>query len=410
MPGANQVMQRVVITGMGIVSCIGNDLDTVAGALRHSRSGIRHVPEYETLGLNSRVAGIPDVCGEPAIDRKLRRFMGDAAIYAYHAMRKAIDDAEIAAPDIRDPRTALIVGSGVGSPYHHDRALEIFRERGLDKLLPYYVPQVMGSTVPANLALAFNVGGPSYGITAACASSAHCIGNAFGMIRHGVVDRAFVGGAEEVCWTSTVLFDAMGALSTRWNHQPQSASRPFDTGRDGFVIAGGAAILLLESEEAARRRGARIHGEVVGYGAASDGNDMVQPDIRGVSRAMLAALRSAGNPAIDYINPHATSTPLGDIAELEAIRSVFGREIPMLSGTKGLTGHSIAAVAAQETIFCLLMMKHGFVAGSANLDTLDPRYEDVPVVRKSIPKSIEACMSNSIGFGGTNASLILAGN
>lgn len=400
-------MQRVVITGLGIVSCIGNDLDTVADALRHSCSGVRQIPEYAEFGLNSRVAGIPDVSGEPAIDRKLRRFMGDASIYAYHAMRKAIEDAEIPADDIRSSRTALIVGSGVGSPYRHNQALEIFKERGLDKVLPYFVPQVMGSTTSANLALAFKVGGPSYSITAACASSAHCIGNASELIRHGVVDRAFVGGSEEVCWTSTVLFDAMGALSTRWNDRPEQASRPFDQGRDGFVIAGGAGILLLESEESARRRGAKIYGEVAGYGATSDGTDMVQPDARGASRAMQAALAAAGNPPIDYINPHATSTPLGDIAELDAIRKVFGTEIPPISGTKALTGHSIAAIGAQEAIFCLLMMERGFIAGSANLENIDTAYEDMPLVRQTTDRSISRCMSNSIGFGGTNASLVL---
>ena len=399
-------MQRVVITGIGIVSCIGNDLDTVAEALRHSRSGIRQVPEYEALGLNSRIAGIPEISGEPPIERKLRRFMGDASIYAYHAMRKAIDDAEIAASELRSQRTALIVGSGVGSPYRHNQALEIFRERGLDKLLPYYVPQVMGSTTSANLALAFGIAGPSYSITAACASSAHCIGNASELIRHGVVDRAFVGGSEEVCWTSTVLFDAMGALSTRWNDRPEEASRPFDKDRDGFVIAGGAGMLLLESEEAARRRGASIYGTIAGYGATSDGTDMVQPDVKGASRAMQAALSQACNPRIDYINPHATSTPLGDAAELDAIRAVFAEEIPLIAGTKALTGHSIAAIGAQEAIFCLLMMQRGFVAASANLDKPDPDYLAMPLVKRTMDVEIGACISNSIGFGGTNASLV----
>jgi 3-oxoacyl-[acyl-carrier-protein] synthase I len=402
-------MQRVVITGMGIVSCIGNDLNTVADALRNSRSGIRFCPEYEERGMKSRIAGIPDLSGEPPIERKLRRFMGDASIYAFHAMRKTVDDAEISSADIRDPRTALVVGSGVGSPYLHHEALEIFKKKGLDKVLPYYVPQVMGSTVSANLTHAFHVGGPSYGITAACASSAHCIGNAFEMIRHGIVDRAFVGGSEEVCWTSSVLFDAMGALSTRRNHQPENASRPFDTGRDGFVIAGGAAILLLESEESAQRRGVKIYGAVTGYGAASEGGDMVQPIVRGASRAMQAALASAGNPRIDYINPHATSTPLGDTAELDAIRAVFGDEIPALSATKGLTGHSIAASGAQEAIYCLLMMQHGFVASTANLIEMDHGYETMPVARQVFDKSIDVCLSNSLGFGGTNASLVLAG-
>mgnify|MGYP000846838627 FL=1 len=399
-------MRRVVVTGLGIVSCIGNELDTVADALRHSRCGIRHVPEYAELGLASQVAGIPDLGDEPAIPRKQRRFMADAGAYAWHAMREAIDDARISTAEIGDPRTALVVGSGVGSPFRHDEALAIFRQRGLEKLLPYYVPQVMGSTTSANLVQAFGIGGPSYSITAACASSAHCIGNGYQMIRHGIVDRAFVGGAEEVCWTSTVLFDAMGALSTRRNHSPGSASRPFDRDRDGFVIAGGAAVLLLEAEEVARRRGARIYGEVAGYGAASDSADMVQPNADGVARAMRTALAEAGQPTIDYINPHATSTPSGDIAELDAIRAVFGENIPAISATKGLTGHSIAAISAQEAVFCLLMMRDGFVAASANLDQTDPGYEPLPIVRQTTAQPINAVLSASIGFGGTNAALV----
>lgn len=399
-------MQRVVVTGMGIVSCIGNELEYVVDALRLGRSGIGFVPEYAELGLNSQIAGIPDITREPPIDRKLRRFMGDAAIYAHHAMRKAIDHAAIPPTAVADPRTALIVGSGVGSPFIHHRALEIFKAKGLDKVLPYHVPQVMGSTVSANLALAFKVGGPSYSITAACASSAHCIGNAAEMIRHGVVDRAFVGGAEEVCWTSTVLFDAMGALSVGRNDSPTTASRPLDRSRDGFVIAGGAGILLLESESAARQRKARIYGEIAGYGATSDGVDMVQPDSRGAAQAMHSALAQAGHPAIDYLNPHATSTPLGDSAELEAIRAVFANDIPLISATKGLTGHSIAAISAQEAILCLLMMQYGFAAGSANLEEVDAGFETMPILRTTREKAIETTLSNSIGFGGTNASLV----
>jgi 3-oxoacyl-[acyl-carrier-protein] synthase-1 len=402
----NEMKRRVVVTGLGIVSCIGNGLDAVADALRDSCSGIRHVPEYAELGLASQVAGIPDLGGEPAIPRKLRRFMADAGVYAWHAMRKAIDDAGISPAEIRDPRTALIVGSGVGSPFRHDEALTIFRQWGLEKLLPYYVPQVMGSTTSGNLVQAFGVGGPSYSITAACASSAHCIGNGYQMIRHGIVDRAFVGGAEEVCWTSTVLFDAMGALSTRRNDDPKTASRPFDRDRDGFVIAGGAAVLLLEGEDVARRRGARIYGEIAGYGAASDSTDMVQPNADGVARAMRAALAEAGQPAVDYINPHATSTQSGDAAELDAIRTVFGESIPAVSATKGLTGHSIAAISAQEAIFCLLMMRDGFVAASANLETPDEGYEAWPIVRQTTVQPVDTALSASIGFGGTNAVLI----
>lgn len=400
------MQRRVVVTGLGIVSCIGNELDAVSDALRYSRSGIRHVPEYAELGLASQVAGVPDLSGEPAIPRKLKRFMADASVYAWHAMHKAIDDARIPATEIRDPRTALIVGSGVGSPYRHDEALAIFRQRGLERLLPYYVPQVMGSTTSGNLVQAFGIGGPSYSITAACASSAHCIGNGYQMIRHGIVDRAFVGGAEEVCWTSTVLFDAMGALSTRRNSDPLTASRPFDRDRDGFVIAGGSAVLLLEAEEVARRRGASIYGEIAGYGAASDSADMVQPNADGVARAIRAALVEAGHPTIDYINPHATSTPSGDVAELDAIRTVFGEDIPTISATKGLTGHSIAAISAQEAIFCLLMMRDSFVAASANLVNADDGYDQMPIARMTAKREFASALSTSIGFGGTNAAIV----
>lgn len=400
------MQRRVVVTGLGIVSCIGNELDAVSDALRYSRSGIRHVPEYAELGLASQVAGVPDLSGEPAIPRKLKRFMADASVYAWHAMHKAIDDARIPATEIRDPRTALIVGSGVGSPYRHDEALAIFRQRGLERLLPYYVPQVMGSTTSGNLVQAFGIGGPSYSITAACASSAHCIGNGYQMIRHGIVDRAFVGGAEEVCWTSTVLFDAMGALSTRRNSDPLTASRPFDRDRDGFVIAGGSAVLLLEAEEVARRRGARIYGEIAGYGATSDSADMVQPNADGVARAIRAALVEAGHPTIDYINPHATSTPSGDVAELDAIRTVFGEDIPTISATKGLTGHSFAAISAQEAIFCLLMMRDSFVAASANLVNADDGYDQMPIARMTAKREFASALSTSIGFGGTNAAIV----
>lgn len=401
-------MQRVAITGLGIISCIGNDPDSVTAALRDGASGVRFVEEYRALGLNSQVAGIPDISREAKIDRKLRRFMGDAAIYAYHAMRHAIDDAGITQTDIKDARTGLIIGSGVGSPFSHYQAMQTLRTRGLDKVLPYTVPQVMGSTCSANLAMAFQIGGPSYSLSAACATSAHCIGNAWELIRHGVIDRAFVGGSEEIQWTIAAPFDAMGALSTVWNDRPQQASRPFDTGRDGFVIAGGAGVLLLESEMAAHRRGARIHAYLSGYGASTGGSDMVLPDVPGCVRAMQLALAKAGNPAVDYINPHATSTPLGDTAELDAIRSVFACTVPAISATKGLTGHSIGAISAQEAILCVLMMKHGFIPKSANLDTLEATCQDMNIVRKTLHRSVDVVLSNSIGFGGTNASLVIS--
>ncbi len=398
--------RRVVVTGIGIVSCIGNDQETVAGALRASRCGIGHVAEYAELGLGSQVAGIPDLTAEPAIDRKTRRFMADAAVYAHHAMRKACTDAALTTGEISHPRVGLIVGSGVGSPYQHYQAIELFKARGIGKLPPYYVPQVMGSTTSACLAMAYGVQGPSYSITSACASSAHCIGNGADLVRHGVLDRVFVGGAEEVCWTSTILFDAMGALSTGRNDDPATASRPFDRGRDGFVIAGGAAILVLVAEETARARGARIYGEIAGYGACSDGKDMVQPDARGAARAMRTALENAGNPAIDYINTHSTSTQLGDIVELEGIRQVFGENIPAISSTKGLTGHAIAASGAQEAIYCLLMMEHGFLAPSANLFVPDEAAAAMPILREAVDRRVTAMLSNSIGFGGTSVSLI----
>lgn len=398
--------RRVVVTGIGIVSCIGNDQETVTAALRESRCGIRHVEEYAELGLKSQVAGIPDLSSEPAIDRKTRRFMAEASIYAHHAMRKASDDAGLAADEISHPRTGLIVGSGVGSPYQHYQAIELFKARGIGKLPPYYVPQVMGSTTSACLAMAYGIRGPSYSITSACASSAHCIGNGTDLVRHGVIDRVFVGGAEEVCWTSTILFDAMGALSTCRNNDPATASRPFDRDRDGFVIAGGAAILVLEAEEVARARGAKIYAEVAGYGACSDGMDMVQPDARGAARAMQAALENAGNPAVDYINTHSTSTQLGDMVELDGIRQVFVDQIPAISSTKGLTGHAIAASGAQEAIYCLLMMERGFLAPSANLFCLDPAAEGMPILRNVSERRVDTALSNSIGFGGTSVSLV----
>lgn len=401
-------MQRVAITGLGITSCIGNDLERVTTALRTATSGIRFVEEFRALGLNSQVAGIPDISGEAKIDRKLRRFMGDAAIYAYHAMRHAIDDARIAQVDINDARTALIIGSGVGSPFAHYQAMHTLRTRGLEKVLPYTVPQVMGSTCSANLAIAFSIGGPSYSLSAACATSAHCIGHAWEMIRHGVIDRAFVGGSEEIQWTIAAPFDAMGALSTARNDRPQQASRPFDIDRDGFVIAGGAGILLLESEAAARQRGARIHAYLAGYGASTGGSDMVLPDVPSCERAMRLALASAGNPTVDYINPHATSTPLGDSAELAAIRKVFCDTDTAIAATKGLTGHAIGAISAQEAILCVLMMQHGFIPESLNLDTPDPACLDMNIVRKTRERPVDVALSNSIGFGGTNASLLIS--
>ena len=396
-------MRRVVVTGMGLVSCLGNDLESVALALRQGRSGVRPVPEYAELGLRSCVAGVPDVAGEPLVDRKLRRFMGDAPLYAYHAARRALAGAGLDEELLTDPRTGLIVGSGVGSPSEHIAAIDKFREAGLSKVLPYTVPRVMGSTVAACLATAFGITGTSYALTSACATSAQCIGHAAELIRSGKQDIVIAGGAEEVYWTQTVLFDAMGALSTSYNDS--TASRPFDTGRDGFVIAGGAGILVLEELEHACRRGATIIAELAGYGACSDGCDMVTPSPDGAARVMRLALQEAGG-AVDYINAHATSTPLGDLSELRAIATVFGDRAPRISSTKGLTGHPIAAAGAQEAIFALLMLQRGFVAGCANITELDPACAGLPIVVESIDCRIDTVMSNSFGFGGTNACLI----
>ena len=398
-----EVVRRVVVTGMGIVSCLGNELQSVELALREGRSGVRYVPEYAELGLRSCVAGTPDLEGLPPVDRKLRRFMGDASLYAYHAMRHAQNDAELGAGLLTNPRTGLVVGSGVGSPFEHVAAVDKLREGGLAKVLPYTVPRIMGSTTSACLSTAFGIQGVSYSMTSACATAAHCIGHGAELIQLGKQDVVFAGGAEEVRWTSTVLFDAMGALSTSFNDA--TASRPYDTARDGFVIAGGAGILVLEELDHARRRGASIYAEVTGYGACCDGLDMVTPSPDGAARAMRLALANAEGH-IDYINAHATSTRLGDVSELAAIRAVFGDAIPTISSTKGLTGHPIAASAAHEAIYSLLMLERGFLAGCANVSELDLECASLPILTTTVERRIDAVMSNSFGFGGTNASLI----
>ena len=389
---------------MGIVSCLGNDLDSVAQALRSGKSGLRYMPDYAEQGLRSCVAGVPDVNNEAPVDRKLRRFMGDASLYAYLAMRQAVRDADLVGAQISSPRTGLVVGSGVGSPFEHIAAIDKMREGGLSKVLPYAVPRVMGSTTSACLATAFGIQGSSYSMTSACATAAHCIGHGSELIQLGKQDIVFVGGAEEVRWTSTVLFDAMGALSTSFNDP--TASRPYDTTRDGFVIAGGAGILVLEELEHARQRGAKIHGELVGYGASCDGLDMVTPSPEGAARAMRLALAEAGNGDVDYINAHATSTRLGDVSELAAIRDVFGRAVPAISSTKGLTGHPIAAAAAHEAIYSLLMLERNFLAGCANLSEPDVECANMPILTATVERRIDTVMSNSFGFGGTNASLV----
>lgn len=396
-------MRRVVVTGMGLVSCLGNSLSEVACALRRGCGGIVAAPEFVDNGLRCAVAGIPSLDGLPGVDRKSRRFMADAALYGHHAMRAALDDAGLAATEITSPRIGLVAGSGVGSLHELSVEADQLRARGMARVPPYGAPRIMGSTVSANLATAFGITGVSYSITSACASSAHCIGHAGDLIRFGRQDIVFAGGAEEVHWTSAMPFDAMGALSTAID--PECASRPFDRGRGGFVIAGGAGMLVLESLDHALSRGARIHAELVGYGTCSDGADMVTPDPSGIARAMRLALDEAG-ATIDYLNAHATSTPLGDVAELNAIRAVFGDCCPAISSTKGLSGHPIGAAGVHEAIYSLLMLRDGFLAGCANVREPDPACAGLPVLFETVERRVDTVMSNSLGFGGTNVSLI----
>lgn len=396
-------MRRVAITGLGIVSCLGNDLREVCVRLRQTTPGIRFQPEYAELGLRSHIAGVPDISAEPQVPRKWRRFMADNALYAFHAMRRAIHDAGLEEGALASPRVGIIVGSGVGSPLEHAQAVDTMRTKGAGKVLSYAVPRIMGSTASANLATAFGLQGLSFSVSSACASAGHSLGLAADQIRWGKQDIVFAGGSEEVAWTTTMPFDAMGALSSAY--QDHTASRPFDAGRDGFVIAGGAGILVLEEWEHACKRGVRIYAELTGQGVSTDGVDMVNPQPEGAQRAMRMALLEAGH-GVDYINAHATSTPVGDISELSAIRSVFGSTVPPISSTKGLSGHPIAAAAAHEAIFGLLMMQEGFIAGCANIEKLDPVCEPFPIVRETLEQGIDSFLSNSFGFGGTNVSLV----
>lgn len=398
-------MRRVVITGMGITSCLGNDLDTVSNALREGRAGIRTLPDHAEAGLRSHVGGNIELDLDAQIDRKVKRFMSDASAYAYIAMRDAIADAGLDESQVANPRTGLIAGSGGGSSQWQVESADILRARGVRKVGPYMVPRTMCSTVSACLATAFQIKGLSYSLSAACATSAHCIGAAADLIRHGAQDVMFAGGGEDLHWSMSVMFDAMGALSTRFNDTPATASRPYDKDRDGFVIAGGGGILVLEDYDHAVARGARIYAELVGYGVTSDGADMVAPSGEGAVRCMNMAMANLSGP-IDYLNTHGTSTPLGDVTELKAVREVFGEAIPPLSSTKALSGHSLGAASVHEAIYCLLMMRDGFIAGSANIGELDPLVEGFPIVRASQDARLNTVMSNSFGFGGTNAALV----
>ena len=400
-------MRRIAITGMGIASCLGNDLDSVSRALREGRSGIRTLPDSVERGLRSQIGGAVDLDLDAVIDRKLKRFMSDAAAYSYVSMRDAIADAGLTEAQVSDPRTGLIAGSGGGSSRWQVETADILRDRGVRKVGPYMVPRTMCSTVSANLATAFKIKGLSYSISAACATSAHCIGAGADLIRHGAQDIVFAGGGEDLDWTMTVMFDAMGALSSARNDAPETASRPYDAGRDGFVIGSGGGMLVLEDWDHAVARGAHIHAELVGYGVTSDGADMVAPSGEGAVRCMRMALEGVSRP-VDYLNTHGTSTPLGDIVELNAVREVFGEAMPPISSTKALSGHSLGAASVHEAIYSLLMLRDGFIAGSANIDNLDPGAEGFPIVRESRDAKLDVVMSNSFGFGGTNAALVFA--
>jgi 3-oxoacyl-[acyl-carrier-protein] synthase-1 len=398
--------RRVVITGMGIVSCLGNDPATVAQALRAGTSGIRAMPEYADLGLRARIAGEPRIDLEARIDRKLRRFMGQAAGYAYVALADAIASAHLTPDQVSHPRTGLVMGSGGSSIVDQIETADVVRAAGVRKVGPYRVTRTMASTVSACLATAFRIQGLSYSIASACATSAHCIGAAAEQIQLGKLDVVFAGGGEEVHWGQTAQFDAMGALSTQYNDAPARASRPYDADRDGFVIAGGGGAVVVEALEHAQKRGAPVLAEIVGYGATSDGVDMVAPSGEGAVRCMRQALATVDG-GVDYLNTHGTSTPLGDIAELGAVQTVFGERMPPFSSTKSLSGHALGAAGVHEAIYCLLMLQGGFIAGSINVETPDPALGNAPLVTATRDARLTTVMSNSFGFGGTNACLVL---
>lgn len=400
-------MRRAVITGMGIVSCLGNDKDSVAANLRAGNPGIRFNPSYAEMGLRSQVSGTVDIDLEASIDRKVLRFMGQAAAFTYLAMEQAVADSGLSPEDVSNPRTGLIAGSGGASTLNQMEAIDILRDKGVRRIGPYRVTRTMSSTVSACLATPFKIKGVNYSVSSACATSAHCIGQALEQIQLGKQDIVFAGGGEEEHWSQSCLFDAMGALSTQYNDTPEKASRAYDSKRDGFVIAGGGGMVVVEELEHALKRGAKIYAEIVGYAATSDGYDMVAPSGEGAVRCMQQALAGIDAP-IDYLNTHGTSTPVGDIAEANAIREVFGDKAPPISSTKSLSGHSLGAAGVQEAIYSLLMMEGDFIAGSVNIDELDEEVKDLPIVEKTQENvTLNTVMSNSFGFGGTNATLVL---
>ncbi|MEN5247567.1 beta-ketoacyl-ACP synthase I [Brucella pseudintermedia] len=401
-------MRRVVVTGMGIVSSIGNNTEEVTASLREAKSGISRAEEYAELGFRCQVHGAPNIDVEALVDRRAMRFHGRGTAWNHIAMDQAIADAGLSEEEVSNDRTGIIMGSGGPSTRTIVDSADITREKGPKRVGPFAVPKAMSSTASATLATFFKIKGINYSISSACATSNHCIGNAFEMIQYGKQDRMFAGGCEDLDWTLSVLFDAMGAMSTKYNDTPSTASRAYDKNRDGFVIAGGAGVLVLEDLETALARGAKIYGEIVGYGATSDGYDMVAPSGEGAIRCMKMAL-STVKTKIDYINPHATSTPAGDAPEIEAIRQVFGSgdACPPIAATKSLTGHSLGATGVQEAIYSLLMMQNNFICESAHIEELDPAFADMPIVRKRIDNAqLNTVLSNSFGFGGTNATLV----
>lgn len=398
-------MRRVVITGMGITSCLGRELDAVSQALKNSQAGITFQPDYAEIGMRSHVAGAPDLDLAEVVDRRQKRFMGDAAAYAHVAMADAIADSGLTPEQVSHPKTGVIAGSGGGSPEWQIATADIMRERGVRRVGPYMVPRTMCSTVSAALATHFAIKGVSYSLSAACATSAHCIGAAADLIRHGAQNIVFAGGGEELHWGMSCQFDAMGALSTSYNDTPASASRPYDADRDGFVIASGGGMLVLEDYEHAKARGAHIYAELIGYGVTSDGEDMVAPSGEGAVRCMGMALNDV-DTSIDYINTHGTSTPRGDITELKAIGEVFGMDMPPISSTKALSGHSLGAASVHEAIYCLLMMRDGFLAASANIQNMAEDCAAYPIITETRMETPKTVLSNSFGFGGTNAALV----
>ncbi len=401
-------MRRVVITGIGIVSSIGNTADEVSESLRAARSGISAAPEYAALGFRSQVHSKPNIDWEALVDRRAARFLAPGTAYAHIAMEQAIADSGLTPEQVSHERTGLIVGAGGPSTSAIVAAADITREKGPKRIGPFAVPKAMSSGPSAVLATWFKIRGLNFSISSACATSTHCIGSAYEQIQLGKQDVIFAGGTEELDWSLSNLFDAMGAMSSNFNSTPAVASRAYDKDRDGFVIAGGAGVVVVEDHEHAKARGATIYAEITGYAANSDGFDMVAPSGEGAERCMRLALESAGNRTIDYLNPHGTSTPVGDSREMGAVRAVFGAQIPPISSTKSLTGHSLGAAGAQEAVYCLLMMRDGFLAESAHIGEIDPEFADLPILRARADRSVETVMSNGFGFGGTNGCLIMS--